>query len=773
MKRATLSLIQCTLGLICGGPSLAQNAPEPPLPQRSGAISREAAAAIQVPRSFAPPPIPQQGQPAQEKTLPAPSAATSPIPAQSVAPGASAAVAPVPLASGRVSIGGKVTTSTSTSGQFVVHGNELQVRSFFSSHCEEAARKLRHLLRDDEPWVLPVVISVKMPPEVNLSGPAVSTGISQIANGGFHLQVTIQARPDFRLADLDAEMIRILLAERILRNKNGITTKRSRILPDWLLTGVTQALTFRDRARPSAVFSAIFRSGKIYGIDEILSVSPGELDALSRTIYETSCCALVLALLDQPEGAMRLRQFLGKLAIDSREDRELLDACFPGIATSGSSLNKWWSIQMASLATPGVFETLGPTQTKTELEAALAIRYEIQSTEAMPKRSAPVIAEEEPPANAEESVEKKLGLISRIFSGKSSNADKSEEKPTETKPKAEEPPPEEPAATNAKRTGLLNRMFGSKDAPAEEAPKEESKETPAKKPKAEPKPAPEEKPKTEEEPAPKKPGLFKRVFGSGGEAKKEEPEKKPEPEPKKSGAALTTDDWSRLLASAQVFASDMLARLPGLLVSSSIIPTGREVVLGFGKKKKAAEAAAAEEKKEEPKPAPPSKPIKARPVSARPDMSESKPKAASTRTRTVTVPVAIPVEDYTNVMKRKDRAAIFERNIKTLTALMPRAHVLFRPAINDFIVVFRELQEGKSKDADARITALRSSVKKAFEQAKAVEDHLDWFEASETKSYSGAFDDYLRLPKIIEKELPARTDPLSRHLDALDAEFAK
>ena len=77
------------------------------------------------------------------------------------------------------------------------------------------------------------------------------------------------------------------------------------VLPEWLLTGVTQAMSFRDRSRPSAVFAAIFRSGKIYGIEEILDTAPGQLDALSRTIYETSCCALVLALLDQPEGPAR------------------------------------------------------------------------------------------------------------------------------------------------------------------------------------------------------------------------------------------------------------------------------------------------------------------------------------------------------------------------------------------------------------------------------------------------------------------------------------
>ena len=119
--------------------------------------------------------------------------------------------------------------------------------------------------------MLPVVVALKTAPDLNLAEPPVKTSISKITTGGFHLQVTVQIRPDLRPAALDAEITRILIAERILRNHAEITTKRSMVLPDWLLTGISQAMTFRDRSRPSAVFAAIFRSGKIYGIEEILT----------------------------------------------------------------------------------------------------------------------------------------------------------------------------------------------------------------------------------------------------------------------------------------------------------------------------------------------------------------------------------------------------------------------------------------------------------------------------------------------------------------------
>ena len=110
---------------------------------------------------------------------------------------------------------------------------------------------------------------------------------------------------------------------------------------------------------------------------------------------------------------------------------------------------------------------------------------------------------------------------------------------------------------------------------------------------------------------------------------------------------------------------------------------------------------------------------------------------------------------------------------RALAALTSRAHVLFRPIIDDYIALVTDLQEGKTKDADQRLEALRIRTAKASDQAKAVEEQLDLYEANETKNYSGAFEDYLKLPAEIEKELPVRDDAISRYLDALDLEFGR
>lgn len=835
--------------LLLAAHSLAQSPPEPPLPERSSKADREAAAAIQAPKHIPPPPLPPG---VTISPVAAPPGISAPPPASPIPPQsgpAPAAPQPSPSSVRGQAFPSQVSTSTSSSGQFVVHGPDLQIRGYFAAHCDEVAGRLRQLLRDDQSWSLPIVVALKLPPDVDPAAPAVKTSISKITHGGFHLQLALQVRHDLRLADLDRELIRILLAERILRPHKDIATTRSSILPDWLLTGVNQALAFRTRSRPSAVFAAVFRTGRIYGIEEILSASVGDLDALSRSIYETSCCALVLALLDQTEGPARFSRFLGSLAADNREDRELLAACFPALALSASSLNKWWSIQMASLATPSVFETLGPTATKNELEAALTFTYQAAPADvprqtrviAAPKPDALPITEEEPVAE-----EKKRGLLGRMFGGSSAKNDETNEAKADAPPAAadsekaeskKDEPKKEPAAEDLKKTakpkagenpspaaegetekrpGLIRRMFGgSKPDEAEPAKEDE----PAKKSSAKPKPEVKEAPPPEPKPQPKK-----------------EEAEPPADQPKKDAAPLTPGAKRRLfgarppsLAEPAIakFLRDYASWQTFGLIDHPAFTTGPRHTALFGKKKKTDEAAEPEKpdpkkaeakkeapkkedkKKEEPKeqpkpepkaekradgsePAADEKPKRsglfsifgrkpkdepeaepaaepAKPEATSKPRAKSKPAAASAAASSqATVPVSIPLEDYPAILKRKDRTAIIDRNVKALNLLSPRSHVLFRPIIAESAAIMVDLDKGKAKDIDKRIAAVRAAIAAAWKRGKAVEEHLDWFEASETNNYSGLFEDYLRLPAQIQTEAPARTDAISQHLDELE-----
>jgi hypothetical protein len=280
-----------------------------------------------------------------------------------------------------------IVSSTSASGQFRVHGNELALRSRMSSHLDEIAGELRAALKDGEAHVIPVNVRLSQGAEAikltSAGAPPVGVQITEVEGGGFHLQMNICDVPALKLKDIHRETVRILLAERILRGHHTATPPKERLLlPDWVFTGTLQTLDFRSAERPATMFAAIFKSGKIYGIEEIITASPTEMDSLSRAIYDTSCGALLMALIDQPDGGKRFNKFLNTLAVNPKPERTLLDEAFPGFAASASSLNKWWSLQLASLAKRRVADPLTADETIRELERAITIRYIAKTSEA-------------------------------------------------------------------------------------------------------------------------------------------------------------------------------------------------------------------------------------------------------------------------------------------------------------------------------------------------------------------------------------------------------
>ncbi|MBL9116853.1 MAG: hypothetical protein JNJ83_17735 [Verrucomicrobiaceae bacterium] len=660
---------------------------------------------------------------------------------------------------------------SSSGGQFVIHGAELKTRALMLQRCEAVALEMRSLLQDNVEGAIPIIIAIRTAPDLNPSLPAVSPAISALAHGGFHLQLTVQARPDFNPQEMRKELIRLLVVERILRGHQQITPK-GRILPDWLLVGINEALDFRSRTRPSALFSAVFRTGKVFGIEEILEAEPGSLDALSRAIYNSSCCALVLTLLDQPDGALSFSKFLRSLPTDARSNRELLAAWFPNLGSSKSSLEKWWSLKLANLARPSVFETLSPEETMTALTSALYFRYEGSSekpsTSSTPRR----------------------------------------------KPPSQPPTPEVTAVEETPKsgTGIIRNWFKRDEKPDEESVKETKSE-----------PSPAAPAASDEQVQPKKddgPGFFGRFFFGD---KKEAPESSKD-SPK---AADKTDDSAFLqLAPSAVWhtASPLLSLLSDHIICIDDKGTPIVRILGIGKKKtpeeiaqeekekaekeaarlkaKEAEAAAkmaADDEKAKARAAEKAKEAEERAQKdaardkARADRQKEKddkeaqedadrkemeapppPPPAPTVRKTSPTPkpkaaqISIPLEEFEKIASRKDLPLICAATARSLAALEKRSHPLFKPVIVRYIEVISAISEGKTKDVPAALAELKVAKEAALSQATAVRTHLDWYEASETKNYTGEFDDYLRLSETIRKELAPRTDVISKHLDEME-----
>jgi len=192
--------------------------------------------------------------------------------------------------------------------------------------------------------------------------------------------------------DFRRELVRLLLVERIYRGLGAVRGgDRAEVLPAWLETGVLEAMDHVRAGRPSGRFAPLFAQGRILSVDAILTTSPATLEAGARDVFGASACCLVLALLEQPDGPGRFRRFLEAVPTRNGSWQNLLVRHFPGLALSRHSLEKWWALQAAALATPDLLEPMTAEETDRLLARALQVRHRPKGRDEKAAGPSPVV----------------------------------------------------------------------------------------------------------------------------------------------------------------------------------------------------------------------------------------------------------------------------------------------------------------------------------------------------------------------------------------------
>ncbi|HMJ06015.1 MAG TPA: hypothetical protein VK474_07140 [Chthoniobacterales bacterium] len=121
----------------------------------------------------------------------------------------------------------------------------------------------------------------------------------------------------------------------------------------------------------------------------------------------------------------------------------------------------------------------------------------------------------------------------------------------------------------------------------------------------------------------------------------------------------------------------------------------------------------------------------------------------------------------------RDPAAL--QDLKRLTTelllLSARANPLYRPIIGEYQEIAALLVRRKTRKIPRRLAELRETREHLSRQMNAIADYLNWFEATQARTLSGAFREYLRAAELAQEPEPRRRDPISVYLDALETQF--
>ena len=129
----------------------------------------------------------------------------------------------------------------------------------------------------------------------------------------------------------------------------------------------------------------------------------------------------------------------------------------------------------------------------------------------------------------------------------------------------------------------------------------------------------------------------------------------------------------------------------------------------------------------------------------------------------------IPLEDlYQRKISPAERLTVIQLN-QDLLLLAARANPLMRPIVREYQEIAMRLLAGKRKGLAKRFARLKTTRDEIVARMNNVDDYMNWFEATQSKTMSGVFVDYLKAAN--EPQTPRRRDALSVYLDSIEEQF--
>ncbi len=130
------------------------------------------------------------------------------------------------------------------------------------------------------------------------------------------------------------------------------------------------------------------------------------------------------------------------------------------------------------------------------------------------------------------------------------------------------------------------------------------------------------------------------------------------------------------------------------------------------------------------------------------------------------------LEEFPQFIRHPGLAVALRAVNERLLILSGRAHTLYQPIIREYQEIALLLQRRKTKRIPQRLAEVRATREQLSRRMSAIGDYMNWYEATQPRTASGAFGEYLKAAEFAtERPLRRRRDPISVYLDAMEAQF--
>jgi hypothetical protein len=130
------------------------------------------------------------------------------------------------------------------------------------------------------------------------------------------------------------------------------------------------------------------------------------------------------------------------------------------------------------------------------------------------------------------------------------------------------------------------------------------------------------------------------------------------------------------------------------------------------------------------------------------------------------------LEEFPQFVRAPEAATAFNQVGERLLLLAGRAHTLYQPVIREYQQMVLLLQKRKTRHIAGRLAQARGTRELLIRRISAIGDYMNWYEATQLHTPSGAFREYLKAADFATaRPLQRRRDPISVYLDAMESQF--
>ncbi len=259
--------------------------------------------------------------------------------------------------------------------QFAISGGDSSTRGMAANLAEETKQELLRLTEEEDEWKVPISIALlgKEGNPVPLRTMALDLWFN---DKGYELKIMVNLSRGLQPESFKRAVTSALVHARGLRERGKAASDIPLSVPPWFVEGLREASAWRLKQSDRRLYDALFQHGGIFKPEDLFAVTDaefGSIDSVSKAAFRVSSGALVMALLEQPDGKSGIRDFLSALPEFQGEMPALLRRHFPDLNLSATSLEKLWALQLANKGTAPLTESLSVFATEKALSEALKI----------------------------------------------------------------------------------------------------------------------------------------------------------------------------------------------------------------------------------------------------------------------------------------------------------------------------------------------------------------------------------------------------------------